>query len=37
MEVEVELEQHANSIYDWSAAVDEQAFAITPTELEGVN
>ena len=37
LEVEIEAEQHLNSIYDWSAATDEQAFTIAPASLAGVN
>lgn len=35
-EFEIEAEEYAASIYDWSAA-DEQVFSIAPTELDGVN
>lgn len=35
-EVDIEAEEYAASIYDWSTA-DEQAFAIAPAELAGVN
>lgn len=37
LEVEIEVEQYSTSIFDWSAATDEQAFAIAPAELAGVN
>lgn len=37
LEVEIELEEYSTSIFDWSAATDEQAFSIAPTELSGVN
>lgn len=36
LEVEIDLEQYSPSIYDWTAAADEQPFEIAPTELEGV-
>jgi len=37
LEVEIEAEQYSSSIYDWTAAVDEQIFLIAPAELAGVN
>lgn len=37
LEVEIEAEQYSRSIYDWTAAVDEQAFTMAPVELAGVN
>jgi len=37
LEVEIEAEEYSDSIYDWSAALDEQAFTIAPTELAGVS
>lgn len=37
LEVEIEMEEFSNDIFNWSAALDEQAFVIDPAELEGVN
>lgn len=37
LECEIEAEEYSASIYDWTAAVDEQAFQIAPATLEGVN
>lgn len=37
MEVEIEAEEYAAAMYDWTAADDEQPFSIEPAELAGVN
>lgn len=37
LEVDIEMEEYSDSIYDWDAAVDEQSFEMPVTELVGVN
>lgn len=37
LEVEIEMEEFSNDIFDWVAAVDEQPFELIATELQGVN